>query len=307
MSYPILSNAFKQAVVGTYSDSATVIELASISDTVGNADYLPDGSTPFNVILYDTLFGNPADANNGGSYEIMQVTSVNYGDNEITVVRGQENSGAVTITDRPFAVLYGATAKWFTDLLTAVDGKIDTSAIVNDLTTGGASNVASAETVKVLNETKAPVQDTDAWVLTTSFTGSANPIASNLARFTHVEKIGDGMTQASGIFTFPRTGIWRVEFQGAYQATGELFFGGEIYVRTDASGTPVNTRRAFSFGQVKDTTGTSFCVLPALKVDSLADIKVYFRVQAQSSGLQTTGSSTALGTGMIFTRIGDLP
>jgi hypothetical protein len=118
MSYPILSNAFKQAVVGTYSNTDTVIELASISNTVGNSDFLPDpASGEYNVILYDTLFGNPADANNGGSYEIMQVTSVNYGDNEITVVRGQENSGAVTITDRPFAVLYGATAKWFTDII----------------------------------------------------------------------------------------------------------------------------------------------------------------------------------------------
>jgi hypothetical protein len=126
MSYPILSNAFKQAVVGTYSDSATVIELASISDTVGNADFLPDpASGEYNVILYDTLFGNPADANNGGSYEIMRVTSINYGDNEITVTRGQENSTAITITDRPFAVLYGATSKFFTDLLSDVDGKVD--------------------------------------------------------------------------------------------------------------------------------------------------------------------------------------
>ncbi len=168
MSYPILSNAFKQAVVGEYSNTDTVIELASISDTVGNADFLPDpASGEYNVILYDTLFGNPADANNGGSYEIMRVTSINYGDNEITVTRGQENSTAVTITDRPFAVLYGATSKFFTDLLSDVDGKEDADPtilkeadVIDNLTSTDTDKPLSANQGKVLEDGKEPADAT---------------------------------------------------------------------------------------------------------------------------------------------------
>ena len=172
-------NAFKQAVVGTYTTSDTVIELNSISDTVGNADYLPNGG--FNLILYDGLFGNPADANNAGKYEILECSSVNYATNEITVVRARENTTAVTIDASSWQVVYGATVEFFdqfedadatilkqadvvdnltststTDPLSANQGKqledtkIATSAIVNDLTTGGTDVPLSAEQGVVL-------------------------------------------------------------------------------------------------------------------------------------------------------------
>ena len=57
------------------------------------------------------------------------------------------------------------------------------------------------------------LEEVDVWHLTTDFTGDASPIASNLSRWaTTWEKIGTGMTESSGIFTFPSTGIWRIEF-----------------------------------------------------------------------------------------------
>jgi hypothetical protein len=209
MSYPILSNAFKQAVVGTYSNTDTVIELASISNTVGNADFLPDpASGEYNVILYDTLFGNPADANNGGSYEIMRVTSINYGDNEITVTRGQENSTAITITDRPFAVLYGATSKFFTDLLLDVDGKepadptiLKEADVIDNLTSTDTDKPLSANQGKVLEDGKEPA---DATILKQSdivdnltSTSTTAPLSANQGKTlqdTKVAKAGDTMT-----------------------------------------------------------------------------------------------------------------
>ena len=98
-------NAFKQALVGTYSDSDTVIELNSISDTVGAPDYLVSGVP---LILYDSLFGNPADSNNAGDYEIVLVTDINYATNEITVTRAQENTTAQTIS-AGWSAVYGLT------------------------------------------------------------------------------------------------------------------------------------------------------------------------------------------------------
>ena len=136
-------NAFKQALVGTYSDSDTVIELNSISDTVGAPDYLVSGVP---LILYDSLFGNPADSNNAGDYEIVLVTGVNYATNEITVTRAQESTTAQTI-GTGWSAVYGLTQA-------GLDGKINVDDIVNDLTTGGTTVPLSAEQGKVLQDNK---------------------------------------------------------------------------------------------------------------------------------------------------------
>ena len=136
-------NAFKQALVGTYSDSDTVIELNSISDTPGDPDYLVSGVP---LILYDSLFGNPADSNNAGDYEIVLVTGVNYATNEITVTRAQESTTAQTI-GAGWSAVYGLTQA-------VLDGKVNVADIVNDLTTGGTDVAFSAEQGKVLQDTK---------------------------------------------------------------------------------------------------------------------------------------------------------
>ena len=59
------------------------------------------------------------------------------------------------------------------------------------------------------------ITEYDRWRLTTSFTGDATPIASNLSRVTNQNynvsfPLGTGMTESSGIFTFPSTGWWLV-------------------------------------------------------------------------------------------------
>ena len=58
-----------------------------------------------------------------------------------------------------------------------------------------------------LSFASAGISQTDEWALTSNFTGDAEPIASNLSRMTSARSyIGSGMTQSSGIFTFPVTG-----------------------------------------------------------------------------------------------------
>ena len=54
----------------------------------------------------------------------------------------------------------------------------------------------------------------DQWRLTTSFTGDAGPISSNLERndSSGFAKIGTGMTESSGTFSFPSTGIYKLDY-----------------------------------------------------------------------------------------------
>ena len=51
--------------------------------------------------------------------------------------------------------------------------------------------------------------EADCWVMTTTFTDDATPIASNWARDTSngFGLLGTGMTESSGIFTFPSNSI----------------------------------------------------------------------------------------------------
>ncbi len=55
----------------------------------------------------------------------------------------------------------------------------------------------------------------DQWRLTTSFQGDADPISSNLEQVDQTAEgtIGSAMTESSGIFTFPSTGVYLVGFQ----------------------------------------------------------------------------------------------
>lgn len=158
----IATNAFKQAIVGTYSSSDTVIELASISSTITNSDYLPDpASGEYNLVIYDGLFGNPADARNAGSYEIVRVTGIDYVANEITVIRGQENTSAITIGAGAFQAIFSATVKTFEDIQTEIDSKEPADAtilkkadVIDNLTSDDTDKLLSANQGKVLQDTK---------------------------------------------------------------------------------------------------------------------------------------------------------
>ena len=68
------------------------------------------------------------------------------------------------------------------------------------------------------------ITEADQWRLTSNLTGSADPISANLERADDPSfaKIGTGMTESSGVFTFPSTGIWRVEFTSVHYSVSSI-------------------------------------------------------------------------------------
>jgi hypothetical protein len=67
------------------------------------------------------------------------------------------------------------------------------------------------------------ITEIDMWRLTSQLNGNQNPISTNLERADTYGflKTGTGMTQSSGIFTFPSTGTWLVEFNAMYAKNGD--------------------------------------------------------------------------------------
>ena len=85
--------------------------------------------------------------------------------------------------------------------------KID---VANMLT--GATPVANGGTALTSGFTNGLTM-VDQWRLTTDFTGVANPISSNLEQNDSSGNgvpIGSSMTESSGVFTFPSTGIYMI-------------------------------------------------------------------------------------------------
>jgi hypothetical protein len=75
---------------------------------------------------------------------------------------------------------------------------------------------ASGDTIQIASgaTNNLGITEADQWRLNTSFSGDATPIASNLERADNASfgYIGTGMSESSGIFTFPSTGIYKIDF-----------------------------------------------------------------------------------------------
>jgi hypothetical protein len=66
------------------------------------------------------------------------------------------------------------------------------------------------------------ITEADQWRLTAQASGDQTPISSNLERADTdgFGYIGTGMSQSSGIFTFPSTGVWKIEFDTHFSYNG---------------------------------------------------------------------------------------
>ena len=114
-------------------------------------------------------------------------------------------------------------------------------------------------------------------------------------------QIGTGMTESSGIFTFPSTGIYLLMSQHAMN-TSAGYAGVEIKMSSD-SGSSYNT---ISYGQITNTNNGYH----ALSLHGIADIQNVstYRMKLEAynnANVQYSGDSNALRNGVTFIRLGD--
>ena len=170
----------------------------------------------------------------------------------------------------------------------------------------GSNAVTSA---KMFSGFKNGITMADQWRLTTSFTGNAAPITSNLERndTSGAGFIGTGMTESSGVFSFPSTGIYYVKFHGTFSLNSNTrFIAFKIEVTENNSSYSVDAL-TYSFISRVDSaeTFTSADLDIILDVANTSNVKVRFVVEPQTSGTQTIGSSTQDSTYFRFLRLGD--
>ena len=142
------------------------------------------------------------------------------------------------------------------------------------------------------------------WYLTADFTGSADPITSNLSQEI---TMGSSMTVASGVFTFPSTGFWYVNwhcgwFEGSANST---WLNARIRYTSD-NGSSWQDRVSGTSTIQHAGIGTQATVDTIVDITNVSNDKVAFASSVQESSTTTRGASGyPRHSYMTFMRLGD--
>ena len=150
----------------------------------------------------------------------------------------------------------------------------------------------------------------DQWRITTSATGNQAPVQNNLERVDNAGYgvIGSAMTVSSGIWTFPITGIYKIDFQlhGSINSSNIAYLTHNIHTTTDNSSYSVASHASPSAAGISSTLQfiNGYCSYIFDVVDTSTH-KVKFHIDMSNQAATTTGSSIITYTGFFFTRLGD--
>lgn len=148
-------------------------------------------------------------------------------------------------------------------------------------------------------------QELDIWHLDSNITttGVTNAVITTVSRFTqNWEKIGTGMTESAGIFTFPSTGKWEIQAKYYYKGTANNnYAGGYIQLSTD-SGSTYNTRGQGYNHAVGNNDHNGINVFAYIDVTNTSTMKVRFFYEVGGTAV-LYGDSTNLRTAFIFKKI----
>ena len=177
-----------------------------------------------------------------------------------------------------------------------------------NLTSLNASNISSG-TLSTSRYVQGGITMAQQWRLTTSFTGSAQPITSNLeADDTYSPgTLGSGMSVSSGVFTFPSTGIFFIEAQGEFYLSGDSRYNQLIIEVTTDNGT--YNEAAKSTGGIaqaeSSSTHTNSSSFYIFDVTNVSTHKVRFTSSTSSGSVSVYGDTNRNFTCMTFIRLGD--
>ena len=183
------------------------------------------------------------------------------------------------------------------------------------LTISGTSNgklgnlSLSANTGDILDSANTTFFGADEWRLTTSITGTNADITSNLERSDHsgAGYIGTGMTESSGIFTFPNTGIWVVTVKNStlFSSVGDANAVVNLNLTTDNSSYAI-VASANNGNNSTSTARQQAVGFAIIDVTDVSLVKVKFSTSSLvSSSVAVEGSTSTNFTSFKFIRLGN--
>ena len=155
------------------------------------------------------------------------------------------------------------------------------------------------------------ISEIDYWVLTSTLNvASANTnvvLTANWGRYTGMGSnyLGTGMSESSGIFTFPSTGYYRVEFSPlfSHNDTSSNYVIGNIMTTTDNSSYNNPTEQVNQISQSEH--GTSLTSSMIFDVTNTTTHKVKFQVHTRSASVYVNGHGSKIRTYAQFIKLAE--
>lgn len=143
------------------------------------------------------------------------------------------------------------------------------------------------------------ITQADMWGITSDITTSSsqNTITSGLSRFglsTELGRIGTGMTESSGVFSFPETGLYQVKFHAIFKhgSTDQRYIAIKIMSDSDGDGLP--TAASFSASSIKNMGEYTFGTVEAtafINVTNTTNHTVRFVAYSANAAILDSGNS----------------
>ncbi|MAW45927.1 MAG: hypothetical protein CMH05_03490 [Marinovum sp.] len=118
------------------------------------------------------------------------------------------------------------------------------------------------------------------------------------------DKIGAGMSESSGIFTFPVTGIYFVSFIARWYGNGSTSSANHIYIDATVNNSSYNTV-AQSAAKCENSGQVTVIAQTMIDITDVSNRKMRFKRYAGNSNQQVLGNSTKNETFVTFIRLGD--
>jgi hypothetical protein len=149
------------------------------------------------------------------------------------------------------------------------------------------------------------ITEADVWRLTATLTSNGD-ITANLERADDASSglIGSGVSQASGIFTFPSTGIYLVinVLYADVQSSDSVSLNTNVSTDGGSTYDTVASSVAGLGADFRANQGVSFALVD---VTNTANVKVKFTASSIGSGTQVAGGTDGNATHFTFIRLGD--
>jgi len=149
----------------------------------------------------------------------------------------------------------------------------------------------------------------DQWRWTASFTGNAIPVTSNWERVdTSFDKIGTGMTESSGIFTFPSTGIYYITSR-AYLYLNSNSRYNELAIQLSTDGGSNYSSNADTYTHISRNTGETtygnVFTNTIIDVTNTTNFKVNIKITNHDLNTTWEGNTNVSSNATTFIKLGD--
>tara|TARA_R110002096_G_scaffold262286_1_gene455722 strand:+ start:160 stop:999 length:840 start_codon:yes stop_codon:yes gene_type:complete len=149
------------------------------------------------------------------------------------------------------------------------------------------------------------ITEADQWRLSSSFSGGSGTINAAWERNdTFYDKIGTGMSESSGVFTFPSTGIWRVFFGASMIPNASSNYSGFKMQGSQNSGSAYSTLTQAWTWTDNNARTLSACGEAIFDVNNASNCRFRFSASATTTVVfqGETSNNTTYAT---FIRLGD--